>query len=265
MGDKGNRDIKTLTFQYDDVLTDEGFHITSIQEIIEYARSIGADVYKPHRLGFYIVLYFTNGGGLHTVDFEEFEFSTGDLLWVGKNQVQTFDKNGEYSGYIVLLSDKFMKENVRVSEMIRLFHLINKSVSPKLFHPQEKSSFDHLFDSFYTEYKGRNDFAKKQISWLHISLLLFYLGREARHFAQDSGLDFQMDEFLRLKSVVEENISETRNVNEIANNLGISTKKVWHTYHQVRESNGKEVRRRPCYPRIKETTPIHRQVDPNHF
>lgn len=63
----------------------------------------------PHRHSFYHLLFFTEGGGRHTIDFHHFEVKPRQIYFMVPGQVHSWDFEGKMEGYIVNFSEAFFK------------------------------------------------------------------------------------------------------------------------------------------------------------
>ncbi len=64
---------------------------------------------KPHRHKFYHLVFFTQGGGNHLIDFVKFPVKPGEIYFMAPGQVHSWDFKGEPEGYIVNFSETFFR------------------------------------------------------------------------------------------------------------------------------------------------------------
>ncbi len=67
-----------------------------------------SNLYFPHRHSFYHVVLFTQGGGTHTIDFEQFPVEAGQIYFMIPGQVHTWSFEGEVDGYIINCSESLI-------------------------------------------------------------------------------------------------------------------------------------------------------------
>lgn len=93
-------DICTLSdFRQDDIL------VSRFAPYLEHHKNL----YAAHRHTFYHVVFFTDGGGNHTVDFEDFEVKPGQIYFMIPGQVHSWAFEGFTDGYIINFSDLFFQ------------------------------------------------------------------------------------------------------------------------------------------------------------
>lgn len=62
----------------------------------------------PHRHSFYHILLFTKGKGMHTIDFEQFTVTKGQIYFMIPGQVHSWQFEGETDGYVLNCSEHFL-------------------------------------------------------------------------------------------------------------------------------------------------------------
>ncbi len=63
----------------------------------------------PHRHSFYHLLFFTEGGGRHTIDFHHFDVRPHQVYFMVPGQVHSWNFAGKMEGYIVNFSEAFFR------------------------------------------------------------------------------------------------------------------------------------------------------------
>lgn len=64
-------------------------------------------VEKPHRHNFYLLVLFTNGHGVHDIDFDRFNIQRGSLFLLQPGQIHNWNLSEDIEGYIVFCSAQF--------------------------------------------------------------------------------------------------------------------------------------------------------------
>lgn len=136
-----------------------GFEMISLSSLTKRLITKDHDPYKPHRLKFYAILFITGGVGKHFIDFENYEYKRGTILFLSKGQVHAFDKSRNYKGELILFTEAFLFKNLSDSERSSFSWLYNYPIySPKL-EPVE-SQFDTLssiVDNLRNEFNNDDD------------------------------------------------------------------------------------------------------------
>lgn len=125
----------------------------------------------PHRHNFYHLLWFTQGGGTHTIDFETFEVVPWQIYFMSPGQIHTWSFIGEMDGYVVNFDADFFKTFLLQPDYITLFSFFSGLVQDEVFVVQEKERgiIEEIFKRLQS-YADDMDFAR--ISLLYIFHLL---------------------------------------------------------------------------------------------
>lgn len=62
----------------------------------------------PHRHSFWHLVYFTKGGGTHSIDFETYNVVPGQIYFMAPGQVHTWNFEGKIDGYIINFPGQLM-------------------------------------------------------------------------------------------------------------------------------------------------------------
>ena len=65
-----------------------------------------AFIEKPHRHSFYLLVLFTNGSGIHEIDFDRYEIKPGSLFVLQPGQMHHWELSDDIEGYIVFYSQE---------------------------------------------------------------------------------------------------------------------------------------------------------------
>ncbi|WP_118972180.1 AraC family transcriptional regulator [Taibaiella koreensis] len=65
------------------------------------------NLFIPHRHNFYHLVLFTAGSGSHTIDFEQFAVSKGQLYFMVPGQVHSWQFRDDVDGYVINFSEAF--------------------------------------------------------------------------------------------------------------------------------------------------------------
>lgn len=63
-------------------------------------------VEKPHRHNFYLLVLFTNGSGVHEIDFDRYDIQKGSLFMLQPGQIHHWNLSHDSDGYIVFYSQE---------------------------------------------------------------------------------------------------------------------------------------------------------------
>ncbi len=75
----------------------------------------------PHRHDFYQLILFTEGGGSHSIDFQNFRIVPFHMYFLSSNQVHGWYFEGNMDGYVVNFSDQFFHSFLLKSDYLEQF------------------------------------------------------------------------------------------------------------------------------------------------
>ena len=133
----------------------------------------------PHRHSFYQLVYFTNSGGSHTIDFQNFEAVQGQVYHMMPSQVHSWDFSEETQGIIINFSDTFFASVCHNPYYIAEFPIFKSvgGVPATFFDEKEQNSIENLFKKLLVEYECENAY-KQDIMRAILTELLVEISRK---------------------------------------------------------------------------------------
>jgi AraC family transcriptional regulator, transcriptional activator of pobA len=200
---------------------DSGFECLSLKELTASVPATDHDPGKPHRIGFFVLLFITGKQVKHQVDFKKHMLSDKDCLLIAQNQVHAFDKKEKYEGTILLFTQDFLLNYLSKATYSKISRLFNYHLYSPVYktNPEIRS----LLHQIIRMDKDKNEEFKTNSLAALLSLLLLQMARinfEKQQLFQGRGLEL----FDRFKTLVEQEYSHSRNVNHFADKLCVSYK-----------------------------------------
>lgn len=96
---------------------------------------------KPHRHNFYLLVLFTNGTGIHEIDFDKYPIKKGSLFILQPGQIHNWSLSNDIDGYIVFYSQEIYN-----------LYFGTKKIEDYLFYKSVKSNPEMYFE--------KNEFAE---------------------------------------------------------------------------------------------------------
>lgn len=199
------RDFKVMSF-------DEFFKLK--KEQVDFY-----NVFQPHRLRFFQMLYVTDGIGKHMVDFEYISLKKGSLLFSYPSQVQAFSSLQDCKGYICIFTQQFLeKEFLQISDRHIIDNLYLNDITKAFL--VENDSLRVYFELLYKEFLQSNESKKEDIP---VSLLRVILHKSREKLSNVSN-DTSSELFSKFKRLILSQFYEVHNVQEYASLLNVSSK-----------------------------------------
>ncbi|WP_146941221.1 AraC family transcriptional regulator [Chryseobacterium hagamense] len=139
---------------------------------------------KAHRHDFYATILFTNGSGVHEIDFQKYEVSAGSLFFMSPGQVHSWELSDDIDGYIFFCLQDFYEMHY-VNQKLRNFPFFGSVNFPRKLQldPAELDHAVNLMVALQEEYLSRH--MMKNGLMLALMSQIFILS--ARQFSKDPG------------------------------------------------------------------------------
>ncbi|UCA59806.1 helix-turn-helix transcriptional regulator [Chryseobacterium rhizoplanae] len=199
---------------------------------------------KPHRHNFYAAVLFTQGNGIHEIDFQRYEVSEGSLFFLSPGQIHSWELSDDIDGYIFFCSQEFYEMHY-VNQKLRNFPFFGSvSFTRKLqLDAAELEKNIHLFQELGREHQS-NHLMK---NGLILSLMSQIFINSTRLFSKDfdtlsssAGLSY-FKHYQDFESLVEQHFMEHKSTAYYASLLGISSKHLNRTVQAVVQKTATEV------------------------
>lgn len=108
---------------------------------------------KDYRLNFWVIMYVIEGRGKHYIDFKPYEYESGSIIFIRKNQVHHFEVNHDVKGFMIHINEPFMlKLDYFNSDF--LWDVINSGMGSPVISTDinESSNSRKLIEMLYGEY-----------------------------------------------------------------------------------------------------------------
>lgn len=144
-----------------------------------------ADLVAPHRHSFYHLLFFTEGGGQHTIDFHHFPVRPFQIYFMSPEQVHSWDFEGRVEGYVVNFSEDFFTSFLLRQEYLEAFSFFRGSPQNSVLNLVEPlaSAVSTLFEELLQFTGGASRFREDMARLLLLQIFIrVQNGVEAGHF-----------------------------------------------------------------------------------
>jgi len=179
-------------------------------------------VKRPHRHGFYEILWFTESGSGHHVDFKEYPVKKNSIHFIAPGKVHHLDIDHQ-EGYLMVFTQSYLAQLVWPDED-NFFHLFSSFDSQPYIFP----SFDELhplrtlFDLMISLYKKE----PQQSVILRSYLRSFLLNAEQIKKARVDKLPHEKQQrVVRLLRLIEQHYKQERSVHFYADQLALTAKR----------------------------------------
>lgn len=215
---------KILKYEFKEGLPQE-FEIVDLKKIFEEFRT---DLIAPHRTGFYHIIWFQKGSPTHLVDFNPIKIKENSILFLNKDMVHCFDKNGKFEGKAILFTDNFFCKTEADTTTLRSSILFNDLLSISQISIQKSTLiFETIYGQLETELQQMNDSNQSDIIRNNLRNLLLHAERERRkqdfiELKKDADLVYA----LQLKDLLDNNFITHKKVSFYCKEMHITPKRL---------------------------------------
>jgi AraC family transcriptional activator of pobA len=180
-------------------------------------------LFIPHRHSFYHIVYFTRGSGKHTIDFEQFEVSKGQIYFMVPGQVHSWQFKGEIDGFVLNFSEHFIHAFVRNDQYLEQFPFLDGIASNAVINLKGKAQEQaaELMKKMLAEVRAGDTFHRDMIRVMLLELFML----TARATEQDMHSGARQHHVLTLRNfrkLVEQHFNTLRLPKEYAAMLYIT-------------------------------------------
>jgi len=200
------------------------FEIADIQ--LFFATRPHRSLLRDNRINFWTIIYVTDGSGCHHIDFNKYTYKKGDIIFIQKNQVHHYDISNDVKGYIMHLNEPFFYRVEGFSGDIFLEFVDKSFGSPVLSIDANKDSVNRtMIDLIYREYNKPKEYINIElIATLFQGFILSLKGYLPEN--NELQLSKSYKNFKLYRQLVEENYTETRNVEDYVSMMHLSKKTI---------------------------------------
>ena len=177
-----------------------------------------------HKHSFYHLVYFTQGGGEHLVDFKTFKVQKGMIYFMRPGQVHNWHFKGAVDGYIINFSSTFFDSlsiNSNISDQFSFFdgNLLNQVI---YLRKATQKNVEAVFETIIREQKESKPSSQLMIAGLLMQLFVL-IQREIEDTAPPETMIHQQAPVIRkFQQLVELHFREMKLPNEYASLLYIT-------------------------------------------
>lgn len=214
------------------------FEIVDVQ--LFFATRSHKKLESDYRLNFWSIIYITEGSGVHYVDFEQYDYKKGSVIFIQMNQVQRFQVNPTVKGYILNIDEPFFYSVEGFGRDVFLEFVDRSFGSPLSFFDVSKNRTNRiLIELIYQKYsKSAYDLNEKLIATLFQGLLLDLRDQSPSENVALKSKDYE--NFKTYRRLVESHYAETRNVEDYANMMMVSSKTINQATRKVAALSAKQ-------------------------
>lgn len=183
-------------------------------------------VYKPHKHNFYLCILFTEGSGIHEIDFNAYTIQAGSVFFLKPGQTHSWKFESLPQGYLFFHTQDFYELSFSNRLLHQFpFYFSQKNTPSLVLTKTQTSELHRKFKELNTEYYQKLPYQEIKITSLintiYIDLARCYIDSKPKEVA--SSLRY-IETLRSLEKEIENSYLLEKSASFYANKLNISTK-----------------------------------------
>ncbi|MGK0414418.1 MAG: AraC family transcriptional activator of pobA [Polaribacter sp.] len=195
---------------------DLGIHLKKNKSIVD----------KPHSHNFFLCVFFSEGNGIHEIDFNTYKVKTGSVFFLRPGQTHSWTFDCAPKGYIFFHTQDFYKFYFLNKELSQFpFYYSYKNPPNLLLVSEERTVIELRFKEINNEYHEKSSYKNQKlvslINLVYIDLSRIYSSIEPRKEVISSSY---LQTFNNLEKTIEQFYKTEKSAKFYADKLSITTK-----------------------------------------
>jgi AraC family transcriptional activator of pobA len=200
----------------------------SIERMSDFLPSDGFDDTAPHIHYFYEILWFQEGVGTHTVDFQEYDVKPNTIFFMSPGQVHHFDRKTGYKGIAIKMCTDFMKYESNADNLFLKYNAFYTFDTTPCFHIDDRAAIElmPLITGMEEEIKNKDSFGNIEVLKSLLRILLIKIQRLGIHDGELHLDNLKPSHllFLKFRRLVEQEYMHLHTVQEYAEQLNVAVR-----------------------------------------
>ena len=211
------------------------FAIYKSEALLLRTQTINFNPFRAHRISFYAIVFVVKGEGLHFLDFKRYPYKKGSIIFISKEQVQSFQEVEGFEAYILIFTENFLTKNQLESSVLQQLTLFNYHLYNPVLNLEEKDypTFFELVQRIHEEFYDPDDFATEEIIKSSLNIFLFLAERYRKTKLATQKQPYYYEDFLAFQKLLRQHLLINRSVQFYAREMAISTKKLNRITHEI--------------------------------
>jgi AraC family transcriptional activator of pobA len=201
----------------------EGFYLKPLEIHLNQHEFIQ----KPHKHDFYILIFFTQGRGTHTIDFQTYPVAPNSVFFLSPGQVHAWQLSADAEGFVLFFSLEFYLLGHPQKKLFQLPYFNTLLRKPLLLLSEgEMLIIRDTINQIRQEYE-RPQWKQEDILRDFLDILLIRLARiyQEKHAALISSKS-SFTELQQLENSIDQHFKEHKPVSFYADELHVTTKQL---------------------------------------
>ncbi|WP_282016097.1 helix-turn-helix domain-containing protein [Marinifilum flexuosum] len=217
----------------------DGIKILSIADLKNSDKSERYE--RPHRLDFYMFVFYTEGKSKHLVDFNWHDINRNTLVYLTPGQINAFSFDNESKGFVIIFTKDYLKKQLSRIPKDAMICLFTPHLFRSAFYIPEKSNTESYIQLLFNEYNTdepdtNNDHIVDSLYVIIFSKIEQLKTLNALYPKETDKLDI----FLEFLHILETDFSKSRNADYYAKKLNITYQQLNLICKEIVNSSAKQ-------------------------
>ena len=206
-------ELKEIFCRYDMVCDNPsgvGMELYRMPEFFQQLKGMETDTMHLH--GFYEIIWFQKGSGIHYVDFNQYAIAPGTIFFISPGQIHSFDTKHDQEGYVLKVCAELFDDFVGLSCV---------TVQDK-----DSAALEMLIGAMQEELKKEDSLGHREALHALVKLFLIMVRRSYAEINPSAPNPHKVSykAFLNFRKLIEENYCRLHTVKDYASLLNVSSK-----------------------------------------
>lgn len=199
-----------------------------IMEMPQFFHENGEAPKQAHIHGFYQIIWFQHGTGIHYVDFKEYPITDNTLFFISPGQIHYFDESDNQKGIIIHFNESFLSDEGSSENVFLKYNVFNAFDAVPYYEVMSGDTprLEYIVKEMQLETGNTKAFAHKDYLKYLVKMFLIYVQRIGK---RGIGIPLCINNssnrtFVRFRQILEHHYRQLHTVKEYANRLNVSTK-----------------------------------------
>jgi AraC family transcriptional regulator, transcriptional activator of pobA len=185
------------------------------------------DFDHPHRHDYFEFFIFLNGGGIHSIDFEEFVIHPNSIHIVAPGQVHQVKRALNSTGFVLLFNTSVFQTNNLIYNFLfnHICHDINENSPSYQFEANLQEEVSKIANQIWKDYSTET-YLKNEFVLSNLNLLCIFCERSKKQIAQPESSNKNNTTYYEFRRMVLLNYKTIKKVTDYALALNISEKQL---------------------------------------
>jgi len=203
-----------------------GLEIYHMPEFFELRHGMETD--RVHLHGFYEIIWFQEGSGVHYIDFNEYPVEPGIIFFISPGQIHSFDNRHDQKGVVLKICPEFLSDESNGASGYLRYNIFNAfdHLPYTRISEHDSASLSAIIEALQNELEEGSKIGHRDYLQSLVKLFLIKVQRNNSEASTNilNPVRISHRTFLEFRKLLENNYTKLHTVKDYVNLLNVSTK-----------------------------------------